>query len=187
MLKNKSKKKQPGEVQEINLYRMVYLRERAGDELNSKDVSKYFKLHFSQLKNEVNVDFVQISHSIDKLIDDFKKLQDSGNSREYVKVALTCISTISYLFKRDDYKDENEFRIMTTLYPKDPRIINDINPRNNTFMLRTYTRDHHGNLIRVRYSKVLLGPKSSDIDYVAPYIKNVDPSITVIKSGIHFR
>lgn len=181
------KKEHHGEVQEINLYRMVYLREKVGKELNSKDMSKYFKLHFSQLKNEESVDFVQVSYSIDKLIDDFKKLQDSGNSKEYVKVALTCISTISYLFKRDDYKDENEFRIMTTLYPKDPRIINDFNSQNNTIMLRAYTRDHNGNLIRVRYSKVLLGPKSPDIDYIAPYIKNVDPSIAVIKSGIHFR
>lgn len=40
LLKNESKEGQPGEVQEINLYRMVYLRKKVGNELNCKDMSK---------------------------------------------------------------------------------------------------------------------------------------------------
>lgn len=185
---SKSANVQSPKGQKIDLYRMVYLKPIKNDKTDP------FKITLSKLKNETSKENdvlkKKITGSITKLVNDFKILQGYANAssnKNYLKMALTCISTISYLFKRDDYKDENEFRIMTTLYLQDPQIVNDFNSQNNVLMLRTYTKDYDGNLIKVKYSKVLLGPKAPDIDYIAPYIKNVDPSIVVKKTDIRFR
>jgi len=39
----------------------------------------------------------------------------------------------------------------------------------------------------LKYSKIKLGPKCDDIDFVAPYIKHVDRNIEVTKSQISYR
>ena len=39
----------------------------------------------------------------------------------------------------------------------------------------------------LKYSKIKLGPKCDDIDFVAPYIKFVDRNIEVTKSQISYR
>ena len=39
----------------------------------------------------------------------------------------------------------------------------------------------------LKYSKIKLGPKCDDIDFVAPYIKYVDRNIEVTKSQISYR
>ena len=48
--------------------------------------------------------------------------------------------------------------------------------------LYTYLKD-----VELRYSKLVLGPKAIDIDYVAPYIRNCDKSIKIEMSGIAYR
>ena len=39
----------------------------------------------------------------------------------------------------------------------------------------------------LKYSKIKLGPKCDDIDFIAPYIKYVDRNIEVTKSQISYR
>ena len=39
----------------------------------------------------------------------------------------------------------------------------------------------------LKYSKIKLGPKCDDIDFVAPYIKHIDRKIEVTRSEISYR
>lgn len=39
----------------------------------------------------------------------------------------------------------------------------------------------------LKYSKLILGPKAIDIDYVAPYIHYCDEDITIQRSSISYR
>ena len=43
------------------------------------------------------------------------------------------------------------------------------------------------NLLPLKYSKVILGPKVTDPDYIAPYLKLVDPDIEIESSKIPYR
>ena len=43
------------------------------------------------------------------------------------------------------------------------------------------------NLLPLKYSKVILGPKVTDADYIAPYLKLVDPDIEIESSKIPYR
>ena len=43
------------------------------------------------------------------------------------------------------------------------------------------------NLLPLKYSKVKLGPKVVDQDYIAPYLKLVDPDIEIESSKIPYR
>lgn len=41
--------------------------------------------------------------------------------------------------------------------------------------------------VELKYSKLILGPKAIDIDYVAPYIHYCDEDITIQRSSISYR
>ena len=73
------------------------------------------------------------------------------------------------IFDKVNYKD---FRKYIVLSPKDK----------GRYDLFVYI-----NLLPLKYSKVILGPKVTDPDYIAPYLKLVDPDIEIESSKIPYR
>ena len=71
-----------------------------------------------------------------------------------------------------DKVNYNDFRKYIVLSPKD----------NGRYDLFVYI-----NLFPLKYSKVILGPKVRDPDYIAPYLKLVDPDIEIESSKIPYR
>ena len=73
------------------------------------------------------------------------------------------------IFDKVNYKD---FRKYIVLSPKD----------NGRYDLFVYI-----NLAPLKYSKVILGPKVTDADYIAPYLKLANPDIEIESSKIPYR
>lgn len=73
------------------------------------------------------------------------------------------------IFDKVNYKD---FRKYIVLSPKD----------NGRYALFVYI-----NLLPLKYSKVILGPKVTDADYIAPYLKLANPDIEIESSKIPYR
>ena len=99
----------------------------------------------------------------------------------YFSSALNLIDDIRYLLKDADYSYENEFRIIKSYEGKEDEIITGDSSNSVIPGLYTYINKE------LKYSKIKLGPKCDDIDYVAPYIKFVDRNIEVSKSQISYR
>ena len=73
------------------------------------------------------------------------------------------------IFDKVNYKD---FRKYIVLSPKDK----------GRYDLFVYI-----NLAPLKYSKVILGPKVTDADYIAPYLKLANPDIEIESSKIPYR
>lgn len=73
------------------------------------------------------------------------------------------------IFDKVNYKD---FRKYIVLSPKG----------NGRYDLFVYI-----NLLPLKYSKVILGPKVTDADYIAPYLKIANPDIVIESSKIPYR
>ena len=71
-----------------------------------------------------------------------------------------------------DKVNYNDFRKYIVLSPKD----------NGRYDLFVYI-----NLAPLKYSKVILGPKVTDADYIAPYLKLANPDIEIESSKIPYR
>ncbi|WP_173002840.1 DUF2971 domain-containing protein, partial [Lactobacillus helveticus] len=126
--------------------------------------------------------------------DNMKELKEcSGEQYEKeIKVLRVFMNAkIGYLFKRMDYSYENEFRLSLNMQDKKDLITWEKRkmPNNNVaFKLYSYIFINDGNnKLPVEYSKVILGPKAEDIDYIAPYIKLCDKNINVESSKIRYR
>ena len=102
------------------------------------------------------------------------------NSRLFFS-ALRLIDSIRYLFKEEDYSYENEYRIIKSYEGKEDEIITCDSSNSVIPGLYSYIDQE------LKYSKIKLGPKCDDIDFVAPYIKYVDRNIEVTKSQISYR
>ena len=88
------------------------------------------------------------------------------------------LSNKNYLKKEEigleifDKVNYNDFRKYIVLSPKD----------NGRYDLFVYI-----NLAPLKYSKVILGPKVTDADYIAPYLKLANPDIEIESSKIPYR
>ena len=91
------------------------------------------------------------------------------------------IDDIRYLFKDADYSYENEYRIIKSYEGKEDVIFSSESSNSVIPGLYAYIDTE------LKYSKIKLGPKCDDIDFVAPYIKYVDRNIEVTKSQISYR
>ncbi|MCY7222196.1 DUF2971 domain-containing protein [Streptococcus cristatus] len=111
----------------------------------------------------------------------FDKIKEDEDKRKYFSSALKLIDDIRYLFKEADYSYENEYRIIKSYEGKDEEIITS-DSSNSVFPgLYVYIDK------QLKYSKIKLGPKCDDIDFVAPYIKHIDREIEVTRSDISYR
>lgn len=110
------------------------------------------------------------------LEENIKKLKEMKKS----EMSIPELSNLSFLFKKSDYAYESEYRIV--IDTEDGR--NEISVQNGVDEIRflyVYLEK------ALQYSKVIFGPKSKEIDYIAPYIHYCDSNISIEKSQISFR
>lgn len=119
-------------------------------------------------------------NAIESAFDKIKK-HTSDKRQEYFSLALNLIDDIRYLFKDADYSYENEYRIIKSYEGKENDIF--ISENSNSVIPGLYSYIDQ----ELKYSKIKLGPKCDDIDFIAPYIKFVDRNIEVTKSQISYR
>lgn len=127
-----------------------------------KKISYLFKVKDYEYEMEyrilINLDDTAIQNIIKR------DVNDSSNEKYFKKeeIGLENFDKVNY----------NDFRQYIVLSPKD----------NGRYDLFVYI-----NLLPLKYSKVILGPKVTDADYIAPYLKLANPDIEIESSKIPYR
>lgn len=127
-----------------------------------KKISYLFKVKDYEYEMEyrilINLDDTAIQNIIKR------DVNDSSNEKYFKKeeIGLENFDKVNY----------NDFRQYIVLSPKD----------NGRYDLLVYI-----NLLPLKYSKVILGPKVTDTDYIAPYLKLANPDIEIESSKIPYR
>ena len=177
---------------------------------------EFVKVHYLDLMSE-NKDETDVGKSLDKLKQLFEKLQELEAEKELISFAekLKKISylfkvkdyeyemeyrilinlddtAIQNIIKRgaNDLSNEKYFKkeeigleIFDKVNYKDFRKYIVLSPKDNgRYDLFVYI-----NLAPLKYSKVILGPKVTDADYIAPYLKLANPDIEIESSKIPYR
>ena len=118
--------------------------------------------------------------------DKIKKLEKEIKNLKKIKkdnIHLPTLSNIGFLFKKSDYSYENEYRIVfDTENTKEEKVVAEDNTNSALPFLYVYLTEKP-----LKYSKLILGPKAIDIDYIAPYINYCDKDIEIEKSSISYR
>lgn len=131
-----------------------------------------------------NVEADSLKEEIDAIKSAFDKIKQYDNDdkrTKYFSSALNLIDDIRYLFKETDYSYENEYRIIKSYEGKESEIFTSDSSNSVIPGLYVYIDKE------LKYSKIKLGPKCDDIDFVAPYIKHIDRKIEVTRSEISYR
>ena len=127
-----------------------------------KKISYLFKVKDYEYETEyrilINLDDTAIQNIIKR------DANDSSNEKYFKKEEIGL-----EVFDKVNYKD---FRKYIVLSSKD----------NGRYDLFVYI-----NLLPLKYSKVILGPKVTDADYIAPYLKIANPEIEIESSKIPYR
>ena len=127
-----------------------------------KKISYLFKVKDYEYEMEyrilINLDDTAIQNIINR------DANDSSNEKHLKKEEIGL-----EVFDKVNYKD---FRKYIVLSSKD----------NGRYDLFVYI-----NLLPLKYSKVILGPKVTDADYIAPYLKLANPDIEIESSKIPYR
>ena len=127
-----------------------------------KKISYLFKVKDYEYEIEyrilINLDDTEIQNIINR------DANDSSNEKYFKKeeIGLEVFDKVNY----------NDFRKYIVLSPKDY----------GRYDLFVYI-----NLAPLKYSKVILGPKVTDADYIAPYLKLANPDIEIESSKIPYR
>lgn len=147
-----------------------------------KKISYLFKVKDYEYETEyrilINLDDTAIQNIIKR------DANDSSNEKYFKKeeIGLEVFDKVNYkdfsLKKEEigleifDKVNYNDFRKYIVLSSKD----------NGRYDLFVYI-----NLLPLKYSKVILGPKVTDTDYIAPYLKLANPDIEIESSKIPYR
>ena len=177
---------------------------------------EFVKVHYLDLLSE-NKDETDVGKSLDDLKQLFEKLQDLEAEKELISFAekLKKISylfkvkdyeyemeyrilinlddtAIQNIIKRDANDSSNEkyfkkeeigLEVFDKVNYKDFRKYIVLSSKDNgRYDLFVYI-----NLAPLKYSKVILGPKVTDADYIAPYLKLANPDIEIESSKIPYR
>ena len=177
---------------------------------------EFVKVHYLDLMSE-NKDETDVGKSLDNLKQLFEKLQELEAEKELIGFAekLKKISylfkvkdyeyeieyrilinlddtAIQNIIKRDvnDSSNEKYFKkeeigleVFDKVNYKDFRKYIVLSSKDNgRYDLFVYI-----NLLPLEYSKVILGPKVTDADYIAPYLKLANPDIEIESSKIPYR
>ena len=132
---------------------------------------------------KINEDKFEIVSNANISDDERKNLEENIKKLKEMKkseMSIPELSNLSFLFKKSDYAYESEYRIV--IDTEDGR--NEISVQNGVDEIRflyVYLEK------ALQYSKVIFGPKSKEIDYIAPYIHYCDSNISIEKSQISFR
>lgn len=133
-----------------------------------KKVSYLFKVKDYEYEMEyrilINLDDAAIKQIIENENKSLDKDKDLLNDKSLKKedIGLEIFDKVNY----------NDFRKYIVLSPKG----------NGRYDLFVYI-----NLLPLKYSKVILGPKVTDADYIAPYLKLTNPDIVIESSKIPYR
>ena len=177
---------------------------------------EFVKVHYLDLMSE-NKDETDVGKSLDDLKQLFEKLQELEAEKELISFAekLKKISylfkvkdyeyemeyrilinlddtAIQNIIKRDANDSSNEkyfkkeeigLEVFDKVNYKDFRKYIVLSSKDNgRYDLFVYI-----NLAPLKYSKVILGPKVTDADYIAPYLKLANPEIDIESSKIPYR
>lgn len=133
-----------------------------------KKISYLFKVKDYEYEMEYRILINLDDTSVKTLIENHNKSLDKDNdllNEKYLRkeeIGLEIFDKVNY----------NDFRKYIVLSPKD----------NGRYDLFVYI-----NLALLKYSKVILGPKVTDADYIAPYLKLANPDIEIESSKIPYR
>jgi len=169
-----------------SLYRVIYISNN-GEVSNSKEynVDKINEL----LKNFVSA-YKNLS-GIYKRIKAFECIKQMYERKECLKtfknIVNSFISTISYLFKADSYKNENEIRLIKILTPKQINRIETV----SSSVPKMYI--HYSNQTYI--DKIILGTKMENPEDYIPFIykqgrkmwSDEKSQIEIIRSKIRYR
>ena len=177
---------------------------------------EFVKVHYLDLMSE-NKEETDVGKSLDNLKQLFEKLQELEAEKELISFAekLKKISylfkvkdyeyeieyrilinlddtAIQNIIKRDANDSSNEkyfkkeeigLEVFDKVNYKDFRKYIVLSSKDNgRYDLFVYI-----NLLPLKYSKVILGPKVTDADYIAPYLKLANPDIEIESSKIPYR
>lgn len=177
---------------------------------------EFVKVHYLDLMSE-NKDETDVGKALDDLKQLFEKLQDLEAEKELISFAekLKKISylfkvkdyeyemeyrilinlddtAIQNIIKRDANDSSNEkyfkkeeigLEVFDKVNYKDFRKYIVLSAKDNgRYDLFVYI-----NLAPLKYSKIILGPKVTDADYIAPYLKLANPDIEIESSKIPYR
>ena len=145
-----------------------------------KKISYLFKVKDYEYEMEYRILINLDDTSVKTLIENHNKSLDKDKDLLKNKDLLKDNDLLNekYLKKEEigleifDKVNYNDFRKYIVLSPKD----------NGRYDLCVYI-----NLAPLKYSKVILGPKVTDADYIAPYLKLANPDIEIENSKIPYR
>lgn len=127
-----------------------------------KKISYLFKVKDYEYEMEYRILINLDDTAIQKIINRNGNDLSNENFLKKEEIGLEIFDKVNY----------NDFRKYIVLSPKD----------NGRYDLFVYI-----NLATLKYSKVILGPKVTDADYIAPYLKLANPDIEIESSKIPYR
>ena len=166
--------------EDVGIYRVCYMDvvkneiKKIFSKSFEKDEIKKLEDNINHLKNKIK----ELKENIESLEGKLKKTEKT----EKLELYISMLSDIAFLFKKYDYAYENEYRIVVNRAYNEDKIEEQVNPNYIFPFLYTYLKD-----TELKYSKLILGPKAIDIDYIAPYINYCDKDIEIERSSISYR
>ena len=164
VVENKIKKIFSKSLEDDEIKEFKELKELVDNINHLKNKIKELKENIESLKEKIKNEERNIENLKDTLMKETEKLE----------LYISMLSDIAFLFKKDDYSYENEYRIVVNRAYNEEEIEEQVNPNYNFLFLYTYLKD-----TELKYSKLILGPKAIDIDYIAPYINYCDKKIKI--------
>lgn len=126
---------------------------------------------------------IQDKKKLENLLKELKDIVNKEEDKNDTKLNIPLLSNLGFLFKKSDYSYENEYRIIVNMEQnKEYKITSSFNKKYGFPFLYIHLEGYP-----LKYSRVILGPKSIDLDFVAPFINNCDGSIKIDKSNISYR
>lgn len=169
------------------IYRVCYLDKCAQKIIISK---LFVNEKIEDIAGKLEKNLEKIRNNLNQL-KDLNKENDEQYKKENHRI-VRFLASVGYLFKKTDYSYENEFRLILDLKGHPDLIECDLNDRVSNdipfpFLRTNLVGKEEKKIIEPKYSTIYLGPKSQDIDYIAPYIKYCNSNISVRKSKIAYR
>lgn len=189
-----------------------YLRQFTSDEFSQSVNGGMYEVCYIRndeerikVHNPLNLEYlIEVEKEVNSLLDLFKGLDGKLKEENLPRIQ----QEIGYIFKKDDYSYEEEFRILIEsdyesnnieVKAEEHQVLGHNIP--GLFCYLDLKKDDKQNLLQdseedsedkfekteQKFSKIIFGPKSIDIDYLFPYITYCDDRIVCEKSEIKFR
>jgi sugar-specific transcriptional regulator TrmB len=133
-------------------------------------------------KEEKNSAVEQLLEKLAQTINDIplEELNDADEKNKVLNLIADSLDEIRYLFKTSDYSYEQEYRLLKSVDIANEKVkLSEVENSVPRLYIELEKKAH--------YKKIILGPKTSNPDFIAPYITYVDKNIKVEKSSIEYR